>query len=103
MKHSVLTLSLIILTGCSLGTSREIKKAEVVLNQFQCKNIETSQLHHNAVTSFHERSLSVSKDKATSYIESYKNGEALFHIPLDQVVQQQYEIYKSACEALGGV
>ena len=27
----------------------------------------------------------------------------LFKIPLDHVVQQQYDVYKSACEALGGV
>ena len=103
MKFSVLFLFSIILVGCSLGTSREVKKSEELLNQFECKNIESNQLNHSAITSFHERSLAISKEKASSYVESYKSGDELFKIPLDQVVQQQYDIYKSACEALGGI
>lgn len=103
MKFSFLIICSAILAGCTLGTSRELKKAEVILNQFECKNIETGQLNHSAITSYHERTLSVSKEKASSYVESYKEGEEIFRIPLDQVVQQQYDIYKSACESLGGV
>ncbi len=103
MKFSFLIICSVILAGCTLGTSREIKKAEVILNQFECKNIEKSQLNHSAITSYHERSLSVSKEKASSYVQSYKEGEEIFLIPLDQIVQQQYDIYKSACEALGGI
>ncbi|HDV0752360.1 TPA: hypothetical protein RHI50_001889, partial [Acinetobacter baumannii] len=45
----------------------------------------------------------VSKEKATSYVESYKNGEELFAMPLDEVVEQQYQLYKAACDSLGGV
>jgi hypothetical protein len=45
----------------------------------------------------------VSKEKATSYVESYKNGEELFDMPLDEVVKQQYQLYKAACDSLGGV
>ena len=37
------------------------------------------------------------------YIEQYKNGEDLFDIPLDEVVQQKYQLYLQACQALGGV
>ena len=103
MKFSFLIICSVILAGCTLGTSREIKKAEVILNQFECKNIEKSQLNHSAITSYHERSLSVSKEKASSYVQSYKEGEEIFLIPLDQIVQQQYDIYKSAWEALGGI
>ena len=103
MKFSFLIICSVILAGCTLGTSREIKKAEVILNQFECKNIEKSQLNHSAITSYHERSLSVSKEKASSYVQSYKEGEEIFLIQLDQIVQQQYDIYKSACEALGGI
>ena len=103
MKFSFLIICSVILAGCTLGTSREIKKAEVILNQFECKNIEKSQLNHSAITSYHERSLSVSKEKASSYVQSYKEGEDIFLIPLDQIVQQQYDISKSACEALGGI
>ena len=103
MKFSFLIICSIILVGCSLGTSREIKKAELILNQFECKNIETGQLNHSAITTYHERSLSVSKEKASAYVESYKEGKEIFLIPLDQVVQQQYDIYKAACESLGGI
>ena len=38
-----------------------------------------------------------------SYIEQYKNGEDLFDIPLDEVVQQKYQLYIQACQALGGI
>ena len=102
MKFSFLIICSAILAGCTLGTPRELKKAEVILNQFECKNIETGQLNHSAITSYHERTLSVSKEKASSYVESYKEGEEIFRIPLDQVVQQQYDIYKSACENASG-
>ncbi|AYO55296.1 hypothetical protein [Acinetobacter wuhouensis] len=103
MKPSFLLSVIILLTGCSLGTSREIKTAEKLLNQFQCNNIETNELAHSAINIYHEHALSTSKQKAVQYVESYKLGQALFKIPLDEVVQQQYEIYTTACESLGGV
>lgn len=103
MKTSILLSVIFILTGCVIGTSNEIKTAEKILKQFKCSNIETTQLTHSSMTSYHEHSLAVSKEKATSYIESYKSGDELFKIPLNEVVQQQYDVYKSACESLGGV
>ncbi len=103
MKTSFLLSVIILLTGCALGTSHEIKIAEKLLNQFQCKNIETAELAHSAINIYHEHALATSKDKAVKYIESYKSGQELFKIPLDEVVQQQYEIYTIACESLGGV
>ncbi|OTG81046.1 hypothetical protein [Acinetobacter sp. ANC 4648] len=103
MKTSFLLSGVLLLTGCAIGTSSEIKVAEKILNQFECKNIESSELNHSTITSYHEHSLAVSKDKATSYVDSYKSGDVLFSIPLEQVIQQQYDIYKSACESLGGV
>ena len=103
MKTSLLLSVIFILSGCVIGTSSEIKTAEKLLKQFKCSNIETTELTHSSMTSFHEHSLAVSKEKATSYVESYKSGNELFKIPLDQVVQQQYDVYKSACESLGGV
>lgn len=103
MKISFLSIIVLLCSGCVIGTSNEIKVAEKILNQFECKNIESVDLNHSAITSFHERTLSVSKDKAVFYVDSYKSGNILFNIPLDQVVQQQYDIYKLACESLGGV
>ncbi len=103
MKTSFLLSVIILLTGCALGTSREIKTAEKLLNQFQCNNIETTELAHSAINIYHEQSLAASKQKATKYIESYKSGQKLFKIPLDEVILQQFEIYTTACESLGGV
>lgn len=103
MKTSFLLSATILLTGCAIGTSSEIKSAEKLLNQFNCSKIETTQLTHSAITSYHEHSLAVSKEKAQSYIDSYKSGDELFKIPLSEVIQQQFDVYKEACESLGGV
>ena len=102
MKTSFL-LSLLFLTGCAFSTSSEIKISEELLHQFECNNIDTDQLGHNPVSSFHQRSLAISKDKAMEYIESYKAGDTLFEIPLQQVIQQRYSSFKSACYYLGGI
>ena len=32
------------LTGCVFGQSSEVKRAEKILQRFQCNNVETSQL-----------------------------------------------------------
>ncbi|EPO5052506.1 hypothetical protein ACUBOB_003561, partial [Acinetobacter baumannii] len=66
-------------------------------------NIETSEISTSSINSYYQQSLAVSKEKATSYVESYKNGEELFAMPLDEVVEQQYQLYKAACDSLGGV
>lgn len=91
-----------ILTGC-ISTSKDIKKAETLLIQFQCINVESAQIPHSSITSYYEQSLYSSKQKASSYIDSYKHGEKLFEISLHEVVEQQYAIYKEACQSLGGV
>lgn len=103
MRISILLGLILVLTGCAFGTSSEIKRAEKMLNKFECNNIETSEMPHTSITSYHERTLVVSREKAESYIESYKAGDVLFKIPLDQIVSQQYSIYKASCESLGGV
>ncbi|SPL72642.1 hypothetical protein [Acinetobacter stercoris] len=103
MKTSILLSLLGVLTGCAFGTSSEIKRAEKMLTKFECNNIETSEIPHTSITSYHERTLAVSREKAESYIESYKAGDILFKIPLDEIVQKQYVIYKASCESLGGV
>lgn len=91
------------LGGCMFSLSPEIKRAEHVLAQFKCHNIESRQISHSPIMVYHEQSLAGSKEKARHYIEQYKNGEKLFHIPLDDMVKEQYEMYKSACQALGGI
>ncbi|WP_228274425.1 hypothetical protein [Acinetobacter nosocomialis] len=85
------------------GQSSELKRAEKLLNNFQCKNVETSEMPTSSINSYYQQTLAVSKDKATSYVESYKEGEELFAMPLDEVVKKQYELYKAACDSLGGV
>lgn len=103
MKSLAIFATALVLAGCSISTSRDIKKAEKLLSSFQCSNIESSQMAHSPITSYHEQTLQSSKQKAAAYIESYKNGEKLFNIPLTSVVEQQYSIYKEACQNLGGI
>jgi len=87
---AVLSLTLL-LTACM---SHDAQKAEHILKLFHCKGIEPSQMQHNSVTQYYEHSL---------YIEQYKNGEESFEISLSEIVNQQYELYKSACQNLGGI
>ena len=103
MKLYSVLLGSIFLSGCIFSSSNDIKKAEKILEQFKCGNIESSQIAHTSITSFHEKALYGSKQKVIDYIESYKEGEKLFDIPLSEVVDQQYVIYKEACQNLGGL
>lgn len=103
MKLFLLSIVTLSLTGCVFGQSNEIKRAEKILQNFQCNNIETSQLATSSITNFHQQTLAVNKEKVSTYIDQYKNGEDLFNIPLDEVVEQKYQLYKQACQALGGV
>ena len=103
MKIFFVLVPFVFLTGCIFGQSSEVKRAEKLLNNFQCTNIETNEISTSSINSYYQQSLAVSKEKATSYVESYKNGEELFAMPLDEVVEQQYQLYKAACDSLGGV
>ncbi|ENW19026.1 hypothetical protein [Acinetobacter haemolyticus] len=103
MKLFFLLVAMLTLTGCLFGKSNEVQRAEKIFQHFECSNIETNQLASSSISSFHQQSLAVNKEKASSYIEQYKNGEDLFDIPLDEVVQQKYQLYKQACQALGGI
>lgn len=103
MKIFFVLVPFVFLTGCIFGQSSEVKRAEKLLNNFQCRNVETSEMPTSSINSYYQQTLAVSKDKATSYVESYKEGEELFAMPLDEVVKKQYELYKAACDSLGGV
>lgn len=86
-----------------MGTTKDIKKAEQMFIQFQCGNIESTQIPHSAITSHYEQTLYSSKQKANEYIKSYKDGNKIFDISLEEVVKQQYVLYKEACQNLGGI
>jgi hypothetical protein len=103
MKLPAAFAGAILLTGCPLGASQDIKNAEKLLADFQCNKIESAQMAHSPITAYHEQSLHGARQKAEQYIQSYKNGEKLFTIPLSTVIEQQYSIYKEACQNLGGV
>ena len=70
---------------------------------FKCNNIESTQITHSDINTYHQQSLGATKAKVRSYIENYKDGEAELDMPLDEVVAQQYQLYKAACESLGGI
>ena len=103
MKTLILLAAMIVLTGCSLSSSHDVKHAEKMLSYFQCNNIETAQMAHSTITAYHEQSLASSRKKAESYVQSYKNGDELFDVPLTEVIQEQYVIYQEACQHLGGI
>lgn len=103
MKTILLLGIFLILTGCSFGSSKQVQTAENILTQFECKNIDNDQLTHNPITGFHQRTLYISKEKAEAYIENFKAGETSVEMPLEQMVEQQYLTFKSACQYLGGV
>ncbi|MGE8538756.1 MAG: hypothetical protein ACN6NI_05685 [Acinetobacter sp.] len=100
MKFITTLLSTLLLAGCMSG---DLKKSEQLLQNFQCAKIEMAQMPHTSMTDYYQHSLYSSKSKAESYIEHYQQGDKLFDIPLSEVVQQQYDLYKDACQSLGGI
>ncbi|OTG68239.1 hypothetical protein B9T25_06000 [Acinetobacter sp. ANC 4470] len=103
MKTLILLAGVILLTACSFGASREVKLAEKMLTHFQCNKIEHAQMTHSSMTNYYEQSLASSRQKAASYVQSYQDGEPLFDLPLTDIIEQQYVIYKAACQNLGGI
>ncbi|MDV2467739.1 hypothetical protein QR674_01920 [Acinetobacter chinensis] len=103
MKSLIIICLYLFLTACSLSASKDLKHAEKLLTQFQCNNIESSDMSHTSITSYHEHLLAVTRQKVEVYVESYKKGEKLFDMPLSEIVQQQYAVYRSACQSLGGI
>ncbi|MEB3753991.1 hypothetical protein [Acinetobacter sp. MD2(2019)] len=102
MKFLVLLGCSFFLTGCLFGTSNEIKKSEQIIKRFHCDNIE-QQGSANPISSYHQQTLNISKQKSEDYLQQYKDGDRLFNVPLDEVINQQYSIYKDACQSLGGI
>lgn len=100
MKFITVLLSSLLLAGC---LSSDLKKSEQLLQDFQCAKIELSQMPHSSMNDYYQHSLHSTKSKVEAYIEQYHQGEKLFDIPLVEVVQQQYELYKDACQNLGGI
>lgn len=103
MKLGFIFSIALLLSGCIFGTSQEIQRAETLLAQFQCRNVESNQIAHSAITTYHEQSLAASRKKAEEYIQAYKDGNHDFHLPLSNMVEEQYHKYLSACQALGGI
>lgn len=102
MKYLALLGCSFFLTGCLLGASSEVKKSEQIFKQFHCDNIEQQGID-SPINNYHQQTLNVTKQKAENYIQHYKDGDRLFKIPLNEVVDQQYQLYKNACQSLGGI
>ncbi len=103
MKIWSAVASLLFLSGCMFNSSQDLQHAERLFAQFHCQNVESTQVAHSSITSYHEQSLAVSRQKAQSYIDSYKQGEQRFDLPLSEMVDQQYQTYRAACQSLGGL
>lgn len=100
MKLLTALLSSMLLAGCM---SNDLKKSEQLLRNFNCAKIDTAQMPHSSMTDYYQHMLYSSKTKVESYIEQYHQGEGLFDLPLYEVVEQQYNLYKDACQNLGGI
>ncbi|ANF81376.1 hypothetical protein A3K93_03655 [Acinetobacter sp. NCu2D-2] len=100
MKALTALCSTLILTGCF---SNDLHHAEHLLSKFHCTNIDSSQMSHGGVTQYYQQSLFSSKAKAENYVQHYKDGDSELEISLTEVVEQQYELYKAACQSLGGL
>ena len=100
MKLLFIPLLACCLSACLFTTSNEVKRSELILTHFNCHNYEDG---ISPINSFHEQILAVTKQKSADYIQHYKDGDKLFNVPLDEVVDQQYKLYKDACQSIGGV
>ena len=103
MKAFCLVTSTLVLSACSLHSSQDLKRAESLLKNFQCHNIENTHMVHSAITTYHQQALSESREKAQRYIQHYQQGDKLFELPLSEVIEEQYQTYQTACQALGGI
>ncbi|MHA3054991.1 hypothetical protein E0H77_01395 [Acinetobacter sp. ANC 4633] len=100
MKLLLIPLISLCLSACLFTNTNEVKRSELLLSHFSCHNYANS---ISPINSFHEQTLTTTKQKATDYIQHYKDGDKLFNIPLDDVINQQYKLYKEACQSIGGV
>ncbi|WP_216934101.1 MULTISPECIES: hypothetical protein [unclassified Acinetobacter] len=100
MKIITTLLSSLLLAGC---ISSDLKKSEQLLQDFHCAKIDTEQMPHSSMTDYYQQMLYSSKAKVESYIKQYHQGKELFDLPLHEVVEQQYDLYKDACQNLGGI
>lgn len=103
MKAIVVLCSSFIISACSFNSSQDLKRAEKLLKNFQCHNIESNHMVHSAITNYHEKMLAESRHKAEDYVQHYQAGDILFNSPLSDVVEEQYSNYQNACQALGGI
>ncbi len=53
MKIFFVLVPFVFLTGCIFGQSSELKRAEKLLNNFQCKNVETSEMPTSSINSYY--------------------------------------------------
>ena len=103
MRLGFIISSLLLFSGCMFGASQEIQRAEALLAQFQCLNVESHHIAHSAMTSYHQQSLATSRETAEAYLNSYKAGDYDLHLPLSEMIEEQYQKYHAACQSLGGL
>ena len=103
MKIGFMISSVLLLSGCMFGASQEIQRAEDLLARFQCLNVETHHVAHSAMTTYHQQSLAASREKAEDYLKRYKEGDYDLHLPLSEMIEEQYQKYHAACQSLGGL
>lgn len=83
------------------NVTRNKDSVENLLHKFQCDLNDTS-VSNDYKNSFEYSSMQNDIDKVNTWVKNYKNGMPDFNIPIEDVVSQQLQLFRSSCEALGG-
>jgi ribulose bisphosphate carboxylase small subunit len=90
---AALTLASTSLTvGCSPQQDTTLERAIALLEEFQCPAQHRAQ---------YIRLMAEDKRRAELFIQRYREGQHLFQISIDAVVENQLEMYRSSCNAAG--
>lgn len=72
MKRFILLTIILNLTGCIFGQSNEVKRAEKILQSFECNNIVTNQIATSSITNFHQQTLAATSQKHQHMLSNTK-------------------------------
>ncbi|WP_372403725.1 hypothetical protein ACDW34_17190 [Acinetobacter piscicola] len=83
------------------NVTRNKDSVENLLHKFQC-DLNGTSVSNDYKNSFEYSSMQNDIDKVNTWVKNYKNGMPDFNIPIEDVVSQQLQLFRSSCEALGG-
>lgn len=99
LTSALFGLYVILAGGCA--TDPEIKKAEQLINKFNC-SVTSIPDNADITTRYNFNAMQDDKEKANKWLANYKNGVQEFNSPISDTIQSQLKVFKSSCESLGG-